>query len=136
MTRSRTMATGVCTTVTVTHVAIELARVALAAHPGERDITLLAVSLSNLIDEHALQLELPLGLGDELHRPGTAIGLARWGVDTSVDAICDRFGADAVGYGMVVFSDDERVPEAFRELAERDHRRVVRETPPTRRPGP
>ena len=48
----------------------ELASAALADHPRERQITLLAVSVSNLVDEPALQLELPLGLGDDPTGPG------------------------------------------------------------------
>jgi len=134
VTRSRTLPAGLCTTLTVTELAIELAQGALAGHPQERDITLLAVSLSNLVDEPTLQLELPLGLGDEAHRPGTTLGAARWGVDKSVDAIRDRFGTDAVGYGTVVFSDPGRVPDAFRELAERELRPRVREERPGRGP--
>jgi DNA polymerase-4 len=41
-------------------------------------------------------------------------------VDRSVDAIRDKFGRTAVGYAAVALSDSARVPEEFRELAERD----------------
>jgi len=44
---------------------------------------------------------------------------SRWGADRSVDAIREKFGQTAVGYATVTLSDAERVPEAFRELAER-----------------
>ena len=43
----------------------------------------------------------------------------RWGVDHSMDAIRDKFGRTSVGYAAVALSDAERVPEEFRELAER-----------------
>jgi DNA polymerase IV len=62
---------------------------------------------------------LPVGLGDGQHRPGTAVGAARWGADRAMDAVRARFGRDAVGYATAIFSDLERVPDAFRELAER-----------------
>ena len=118
VTRSVTLPAAICTTLTLTDVACELAFVALADHPAEQEITLLAVSVSNLVEEPVLQLELALGLGDERHRPGTLAGAARWALDRSVDAVRARFGREAVGYAAVVFSGAGRVPEAFRELAE------------------
>jgi DNA polymerase-4 len=120
VTRSVTMPVGLSTTLTLTELATELACAALADHPQEREITLLAVSVANLVDEVALQLELPLGVGDDRYRPGTMTASARWVADRSVDAVRARFGRGAVGYAAVVFSDMGRVPEAFRELAERD----------------
>ena len=119
VTRSITLPVPISSTLTLTEVAMELAGVALADHPLEREITLLAVSVSALVDQPALQLELPLGLGDERYRPGTTSGMARLAIDRSVDAIRDRFGRHAVGYATVVFSDVTRVSEEFRELAER-----------------
>jgi len=99
--------------------ATELVGTALADHPEEHQITLLAVSVSKLVDEPALQLELPLGIAEDRQRPGTPIGAARWSVDRSVDAVRSRFGRTAVDYTAVRFSDTGRVPDAFRELAER-----------------
>jgi DNA polymerase-4 len=119
VTRSITVPEGVSTTLTVTEMAVELAGAALAAYPGERHVTLLAVSVSNLVRRAALQLELPLEVEGSRWRPGTATGAARIGVDRSVDAVRARFGHDAVGYAGVRFSDTDGVPEAFRRLAER-----------------
>ena len=119
VTRSVTLPVAISTTRTLTELASELAHVALDDHPSEREISLLAVSVSNLVDEPALQLELPLRLGDDRHRPGTAAGAARWALDRSVDAVRARFGREAVGYAAVVFSDVSAVPEEFRELAEK-----------------
>jgi DNA polymerase-4 len=118
VTRSTTLPVAVSTTLTLTEVALELAASALDDHPGELDITLLAVSVSNLVEQPALQLELPLGLDDDGHRPGSIVGAARWAVDRSIDEVRGRFGRDSVGYATVVFSSEGRVPEAFRELAE------------------
>jgi DNA polymerase IV len=138
VTRSLTLAAGISATLTLTEVATDLAWTALAAHPEEREITLLAVSVSNLVEDVVLQLELPLGIGGDVHRPGTVVGAARWRVDRSVDAIRARFGRDAVGYATVAFSELRKVPEAFRELAEHhpDADRAARghEPPVYRRP--
>jgi DNA polymerase IV len=119
VTRSLTLAVPISATLMLTDVSVELAGAALADYPRERQVTLLAVSVTHLDADPALQLELPLGLGDDRHRPGTATGAARWVVDRSVDAIRARFGRDAVGYAAVMMSETQRVPEGLRELAER-----------------
>ncbi len=128
VTRSLSFPFGISSTLTLTEVGFDLATVALADHPREREITLLAVSVSNLEDESALQLELPVDPTESVdsrprpRRPGSRIGAARWSVDRAMDAVRNRFGRDAVSYAPVFFSDDGAVPEAFRELAERDLR--------------
>ncbi len=130
VTRSVTLSFAISSTLTLIELATALVGSALADHPGERHITLLAVSVSNLGDESALQLELPLsldhrcdtpaGAGPVPHRPGSSAGSARWAMDRAVDTVRDRYGRAAVGYATVVLSDADRVPEEFRELAERD----------------
>jgi DNA polymerase-4 len=100
----------------------ELVRGALADHPRERIITLLAVSVSHLRKQTVLQLELPLGLLDENHRPGTRRGLARWSADRAMDAMRECFGRDAIGYAAVALDRRRSVPDAFREPAEKDLR--------------
>jgi DNA polymerase IV len=120
VTRSTTLPAPVSTTLTITEVAVDLARTALADHPREREVTLLAVSVSQLVTEPVLQLELPLGLPGDERRPGTPRAADRWAVDRSVDRVRDRFGRAAVGFAAVALSDDHGVPDEFRELAERD----------------
>ena len=124
VTRSVTLSAAISTTLTLTEVAERLAHSAILDNEREREITLLAVSVSNLRPEHSLQLELPLdspkwrrnaGL-----RPESVVEASRWGVDRSIDAIRDKFGRTAVGYATVVLSDAQRVPEEFRDLAERE----------------
>ncbi|MBJ7601996.1 MAG: DNA polymerase IV [Candidatus Dormibacteraeota bacterium] len=124
VTRSLTLSIPISASLTLTELSAELACAALADHPREHEITLLAVSVSQLVDDSILQLQLPLGLGVDRSRPGTASGSARWAVDRAVDAIRDRFGRDAVGYATVMFSEGGRVPEAFRQLAERSGGRL------------
>jgi DNA polymerase-4 len=121
VTRSITLPAPISATLTLAGVATQLADAAITDNPHERQISLLAVSVSNLTDEHSLQLELPFmpdgGQADS--SPGSAAGAARWGTDRSVDAIREKFGRAAVGYAGIVLSDADRVPEEFRELAER-----------------
>jgi DNA polymerase-4 len=123
VTRSVTLPVAISTTLTLAEMAERLARAAIVENEGEREITLLAVSVSNLQPEHSLQLELPACFadlpGNAGPRPGSAREAARWGVDRSVDAIRDRFGRAAVGYAANALSGGDRVPEEFRELAER-----------------
>jgi DNA polymerase-4 len=118
------LAVGISTTLTLTEVAERLAHSAIHDNEQDREITLIAVSVSNLRAEHSLQLELPIDSAnlrrDAVRRPGSVVEASRWGVDRSIDAIRDKFGRTAVGYATVALSAAERVPEEFRELAERN----------------
>jgi len=118
VTRSITLPAPISATPTIASVAVELVQGALADHPQERDISLLAVSLSQLSYESALQLELPLAMGDEARRPGTEAGAARWALDRAVDAVRLRYGRQSVGYASVALIETGLVPEEFRELAQ------------------
>ena len=120
VTRSATLGAPISATTMLAEIAEGLVRVALADNPRERIITLLAVSVSHIAEQAELQLELPLGLADEKHRPGARQGVARWSADRAMDAIRARFGRDAIGYATVAFDRRRSVPDAFRELAEKD----------------
>ena len=124
VTRSVTLGVAISTTLTLTEVAERLARSAIVDSDRDREITLIAISVSHLRPDHSLQLELPLDSpicspGNVGHRSRSMVEASRWGADRSVDAIREKFGQTAVGYAIVTLSDAERVPEAFRELAER-----------------
>ncbi|MEI7547330.1 MAG: DNA polymerase IV [Actinomycetota bacterium] len=114
VTRSRTRPDPIATNLTLTETALELVRAALAdlSHdgPDEHQISLLAISVSKLVDRPAVQLDL---LG-----PNT--DSARWAVDHSLDAVRKRFGRNAVGYAGVALSAMSGVPDEFRELAEHE----------------
>ena len=118
--RSVTLDAPISATTMLAEIAEELVRGALAEHAQERFISLLAISVSHLERCWDLQLELPLELPDERRRPGTRHGLARWSADRAVDAIRDRWGWEAVGYGSVALGQARLVPDAFRELAEKE----------------
>jgi DNA polymerase-4 len=118
VTRSRT-GEPVSTTLTLVETAEGLVHAALADNTKDRQISLLAISVSKLVDQPVLQLELPL-IPDDPKRPGSPIGAARWAVDNSMDAVRRRFGRSAVGYAAVALSDNHSVPDEFRELAEHE----------------
>jgi DNA polymerase-4 len=120
VTRSTTLDTPIASTVTLAEIAEELVHKALTHHSDEKIISLLAISVSQLEKRADLQLELPLALDDDGRRPGSKSGVARWLADRAVDAIRDRFGWEAVGYGSVALGPSRSVPDAFRELAEKD----------------
>jgi DNA polymerase-4 len=120
VTRSVTLPAAISATTILAEIAEDLVGVALGDHPEEKAITLLAISVSHLESDAALQLELPFELDDEDRRPGTEKGAARWVLDRAVDAIRDRFGREAVGYGSVALGDRRSVPDEFRALAEKE----------------
>jgi DNA polymerase-4 len=92
----------------------------LADHRQEKFISLLAIAVSNLEEEGTMQLTLPLGLADEAREPGSRRGAARWRADRALDKVRDRFGWEAAGYASVVLGASRSVPDAFRELAEKE----------------
>lgn len=120
VTRSLTLEQPISATVMLAEIAEELVRGVLAANAGEKSISLLAISVSQLEESAELQLDLPLGLADEKQRPGSKKGLARFGADRAIDKIRQRFGKEAVGYGAVALEARRSVPDAFRELAEKE----------------
>ena len=120
VTRSVTLDAPISATTMLAEIAEDLARVALADHPRERTITLLAISVSHIAVQSELQLELPLGLSDEKRRPGSRLGATRWSADRAMDAIRARFGREAIGYAAEALDRRRSVPDAFRELAEKD----------------
>jgi DNA polymerase IV len=120
VTRSVTLPAPVSATAILAEIAEELVAAALRSHPEETTISLLAISVSHLETSPLMQLELPFGLADERRRPGARSGMARWVADRAADAVRDRFGREAVGYASVALGISRSVPDAFRELAEKE----------------
>ncbi len=120
VTRSLTLAQPIATTLTLTEVAEQLAWQGIRDHSGvDVEISLLAVSVSNLTVQHGVQLELPLQPEDP-RRPGSATGSARLAIDGAMDAARARFGRDAVGYLPATLQRSGGAPDDFRTLAEHD----------------
>lgn len=119
VTRSLTLPAPIAATLTLAEVAEQLGWQAITDQRDATEISLLAVSVSNLVIQHAVQLELPM-LPDDPRRPGSSRGSARWSVDASMDAVRGRFGRNAVGYLRADRSRSAGVPDDFRALAERD----------------
>lgn len=120
VTRSITLDAPISATATLAEVSEQLVRTVLADHPRETTISLLAISVSHLESRAGLQLELPLDRNGDAGRPGSRRGLARWTADRAIDAIRERFGWEAVGYGSVALELTRSVPDGFRELAEKE----------------
>ena len=120
VTRAMTLDAPVAATGIITEVAEELVWSVLADHPEERTISLLAISVSHLEQQPKLQLELGLGFADEARRPGSRRGASRLFADKAMDKVRTRFGWEAIGYGSVLLEGRKLVPDAFRELAEKE----------------
>jgi DNA polymerase-4 len=120
VTRSATIDSPLAATTSLAEIAEDLVRVVRADHPDQQTITLLAISVAHLVRDPLLQLELPLGLGDEARRTGSRQGRARLTADHAIDRIRTRFGREAIGYGPVALDKREGVPDAFRSLAEKE----------------
>jgi DNA polymerase-4 len=106
VTRATTVTDPVSTTRALTELGVSLAEKALADHPEEPEITLLAVSVANLVDGVA-------------HEPRRAL-------DDAIDAVRERFGRGAVANANVLFRSGARVPDELRELAQHAEDRSIR----------
>ena len=124
VTRSVTLPVAISTTLTLTEVAERLAHV---SHPRQRTRARdhaprrvgLQLAPGTFPAARAASRFARSAAAKGEPRPGSVVEACRWGVDRSVDAIREKFGRTAVGYATVALSGAERVPEEFRELAER-----------------
>lgn len=120
VTHAVTLTQPVAATAILAEVAEELVRAVLRKHSEERSISLLAIGVSHIEEQPVVQLDLTLGLEDEARRPGAKNGIARLLSDRAIDKIRDRYGRESIGYASVALNGRRSVPDAFRELAERE----------------
>lgn len=116
-TRAVTLGTAASTTAALHHTGLPLLAAARLAADGP--VTLVGISVSRLEKRTSLQLELPFDPGDPT-RSGSVRGAAALMVDEQIDLARARFGTAAVGRASVLLSTRGSVPDAFRELAERE----------------
>ena len=118
-TRAITLPAAVATTAAIHQAGQTLLDAARVGVSGP--ITLVGVSVSKLEAQETLQLELPFDVGDPT-RAGSPRGDTALMVDRQIDAARARFGTDSVGRASVLLSSRRFVPDAFRELAEKNSR--------------
>ena len=121
VTRSVTLDAPISATAILAEIAEELVRAVLADHPAREDH--LAAGDLGVASRGALRAcswSCRSGLTTRSAAPAPRKGTARFVADRAVDAIRDRFGWEAVGYGSVALELARSVPDAFRELAEKE----------------
>ncbi len=111
--RSHTLPSATASTSALANLGIELVRRALEVADGE-PVTLIGLSVSKLVTDDHVQLELAVDEGDVL-RNGSEVDLKRRSLDESIDAVREAFGREALARG----TSGRGTSDAFRRLAER-----------------
>ncbi len=112
VTRSHTLGAPTASTAALTALALGLLERGLEVSRGE-PVTLIGLSVSGLAADAHVQLELGLDDGS-VDRVGSPADQRRRSLDSSVDAIRERFGRDLIKLGPSGVDDDD-----FRRLAEK-----------------
>lgn len=117
ITRSMTMRTASASSIVLYHTALDLMDGVLDEFP-RRGLSLLGISMSNLVPASPLQLELPL-FDDDLVG-GSPRELELQALDTAVDDLRERFGADAVGPGSDLLGHRSHFTEGLSRIMTRN----------------
>ena len=119
--RSVTLDAPMSATVILAEIAEDLVRAILAEHSAREDH--LAARDLRVASGGAIGSSRSIFRSDcttSAAAPAASAGLARWKADCAMDKIRDRFGWEAIGYGSVALGISRSVPDAFRELAEKE----------------
>lgn len=120
VTRSATLRAPVATTEALFAVGETLLAKAIDEAAAGRGLSLIGVSVSNLVDAPHLQMELPLGDegGGGVAEAGSEISLRKDRLDAAVDEVRRKFGKVSLGAASVLLDAEGRmVPDEFGDLA-------------------
>ena len=114
-TRSFSLGAPIATSAAIHQVALRLLELGRSA--GPKPVTLLGLSLSNIVTTPHIQLELGLdGAEANASDTGSAQAHRRLELERAVDALQERFGREAVSRASAGLSS-RAVPDEFRDLA-------------------
>ena len=119
VTHAVTLPRPVAATAILAGVAEDLVRAVLRNHPEEREISLLAISVSHSRSGRWCNSICRSASPTRRAAPARRSGMARLLADRAIDAIRDRFGREPSATPRSP-SIAASVPDAFRELAERE----------------
>ena len=117
VTRSTTMRTASASSAVLYRTALDLTDGVLDEFP-DQGLSLLGISMSNLVPASPLQLELPLFADDLVG--GSPRELDLQALDAAVDDLRDRFGSDAIGPGSDLLGYRSPFAEGLSRIMTRD----------------
>ncbi len=117
ITRATTMRTATASTAVLYRTAVDSTRGILDEYPNQ-GLSLLGISMSNLVAASPLQLELPI-FDDDLVG-GSPRELELQALDAAVDDLRDRYGSGAVGPASDLLGDRSRFSEGLSDIMTRD----------------
>ncbi len=127
-TRSLSLSAPIATAAAIHKVAMQLLLQGRSA--GPHPVTLLGLSLSNIVTTPHIQLEFDLGeTASNIEDSGSVVAHERLELERAIDELQERFGKEAVSRASIMAR--RAVPDEFRDLAVPRDERVEPDTEPT-----